>query len=385
MPYQQKACNAKCAISSPKNLFEAPVELFCDGADVFGDFCGRLRRFIVIEIAREGDFVANLRFLFIDPGVWREREDFALHVGVNAFCERDVLRVAARGIGLELAALADGLAVFTEQRALDGDFLIAERLIRENLAVFRFAEVAVDAADFFDLFFGDFDALAAERFSHLRVDAVRVDELHLATPLGRLAIREHPDVRRDARVVKDVIRQGDDGFDEVVLEQVAADFRRAAACVAREERRAVVDDGNATAGLFHLADGGFEEEHLAVADGGHARAKASGEAFRLLVRHDFLLILPLASERRIAEDVVKRVACELVVRERVAGADVRGVFSFDERVRLADGERLVVDFLPVGNERRGGVELFEVFARDGEHAASSAGGVVERLDGVGRG
>ena len=146
-----------------------------------------------------------------------------------------------------------------------------------------------------------------------------------------------------------------------------------------------MDDGDAAAGLFHFTDGGFEEEHLAVADGGHARAEASGKAFRLLVRHGFLLILPFAPERRIAEDIVKRVACELVVGKRVAGADVRGVFAFDERVRLADGECLVVNFLPVGDECRGGVELFEVFARDGEHAAGAAGGIVKRLDGVGRG
>ena len=64
---------------------------------------------------------------------------------------------------------------------------------------------------------------------------------------------------------------------------------------------------------------------------------------------------------------------------------MRGVFAFNERVRLADGERLIVDFLPVGDERRGGVELFEIFARNGEHAASAAGGIVERLDGVWRG
>lgn len=255
----------------------------------------------MVEVAREGDFVANLRAFFVDPGVGREREDFALHVGVDGFRERDVLGVAARGVGLELAAFFDGLAVVTNERALDGDLLVAESFVWENLAVLRLAECAVDAADLGDLFVRDFNALAAERLAQFRVDAVRIDELDLAAPLHALAVREHPDVRRDAGVVKDVVRQGDDGFDEVVLEEVAADLRRAAAGVAGEERRAVVDDGDAAAGRLHLADDGFEEEHLAVADGGHASAEASCEARFLLVEHGFLFVLPLAPERWIED------------------------------------------------------------------------------------
>ncbi len=101
-----------------------------------------------------------------------------------------------------------------------------------------------------------------------------VDELHLAAPVGGLAVGEHPDVGGDAGVVEHVERQGDDRLQPVVLDDPAADVALALAGVAGEQRRAVVHLGDAAAErrvLLHLADHVDQEEELAVAGTGEER------------------------------------------------------------------------------------------------------------------
>ena len=72
-----------------------------------------------------------------------------------------------------------------------------------------------------------------------------VDELHLAAAVCRLVVAQHPNVGGDSRVVEHVERQGDDGFEPVVLYDPPADVALALAGVAGEERRAVVNFGDA--------------------------------------------------------------------------------------------------------------------------------------------
>src|SRR5256885_11903626 len=55
-----------------------------------------------------------------------------------------------------------------------------------------------------------------------------------------LLVGKNPDVGGDAGVVEDVERQGDDGFEPVVLQHPAADVALALACIAGEQRRAVM-------------------------------------------------------------------------------------------------------------------------------------------------
>ena len=62
-----------------------------------------------------------------------------------------------------------------------------------------------------------------------------VDELHPAPAMLRLAVAQRPDVGSDAGVVEHVERQGDDGFQPVVLDDPAADVALALTGVAGEE------------------------------------------------------------------------------------------------------------------------------------------------------
>ena len=235
----------------------------------------------------------------------------------------------------------------------------------------------------------------------------RVDQLHLAAAVLGLAVREHPDVGRDAGVVEHVQRQGDDRLEPVVLDDVAADVALALARVAGEERAAVVHLGDPAAELrlvLHLRDEVREEEHLPVARAGHERvlgvAVVLDDEARILdpalAAHPLEVALPALAVRRIREHEVELARGERVVRERrVLGAadDVVGrlALALQQQVGLGDRVGLAVDLLAVEVDRDVlavvGGEVEQRVLGDGQHPAGAAGAVVDqvgaRLDLVG--
>ena len=73
------------------------------------------------------------------------------------------------------------------------------------------------------------------------VKVAGVDELHLALALLGFLVGQNPDVGGDAGVVEQVVRQLDDGFEQVVLDEVAADVALATASIPGEQGRAIMD------------------------------------------------------------------------------------------------------------------------------------------------
>ena len=61
------------------------------------------------------------------------------------------------------------------------------------------------------------------------------DELYLPSSLGALPVRDHPDVGRDAGVVEELVRKGDDRIEPVVLDDPSLDLRLARAGRASEQ------------------------------------------------------------------------------------------------------------------------------------------------------
>src|SRR5689334_20903021 len=106
-------------------------------------------------------------------------------------------------------------------------------------------EIAIQPSDISDLRLADLLALLAEALAHLREQLTGVDELDLAPTLGSLAIRDDPEVRADPGVIEELVGKGDDALEPVVLDNPAADLALARAGAAREQRRAVEDDGQA--------------------------------------------------------------------------------------------------------------------------------------------
>ena len=89
------------------------------------------------------------------------------------------------------------------------------------LGLLECQEVSHDALD---VRLGKFAVLLAEVLAQRLEPRRRVDQLHLAAPVARLAVGQHPDIGRDAGVVEHVERQGDDGFQPVVLDDPAPDI-----------------------------------------------------------------------------------------------------------------------------------------------------------------
>ena len=162
-----------------------------------------------------------------------------------------------------------------------------------------------------------------------------------------------------------MLRQGDDGFQPVVFDDPAPDFRLTAARVAGEEGRAVEDDGDSAAAVFgrtHLGEHVLQEQQRAVVDARRARSEpALITQLVVLVLDVFLLLLPLHAEGRIGEHVIELFFGESVPGERVREDDVVRILTLDEHVGLADSPRLVVPVL--AEQQRVAVSSLGVSAR----------------------
>ncbi len=88
------------------------------------------------------------------------------------------------------------------------------------------------------------------------------------------AVGQNPEVGGDAGVVEELVGQGDDRFEPVVLDDPTADFRFAAAGVAGEERGAIEDDGEAAAALLGIAH--FREHVLKEEEGAVVHPRGAG-------------------------------------------------------------------------------------------------------------
>ena len=158
-----------------------------------------------------------------------------------------------------------------------------------------FGEFAVNAGDLRDLFRVDFVALVAEALAHLAVEIDRIDELHFAFALALLAVGHDPDIGADAGVVEELIGEGDDGFQPIVLNDPAADFAFAGAGIAGEEGRSIEDDADAGAlavlvGIrLHLGDHVLEEEERPIVDARDAGTEAAVVALALVLLDDGVL------------------------------------------------------------------------------------------------
>lgn len=97
------------------------------------------------------------------------------------------------------------------------------------------------------------------------INPTGVDQLNLANTLWPLILGQHPDIGGDARVVEKIGRQGDDGLDQVMIQQPAADLAFTGSCTTGKQRRTVLNDGAAAKGVVHLIHGGLKEQHLSVA------------------------------------------------------------------------------------------------------------------------
>ena len=228
---------------------------------------------------------------------------------------------------LEFGGLVDavGVGALEAQRPLDRDLPVAEGGVVENLALLGLLEVEKSVTDAGDILLTKLAVLLAQVLAQGLIPLRGIDELDLAPAMLRFAVAEYPDVGCDTRVVEQVERQGDDGFQPVVLDDPAADVTLALPSVAGEQGAAVVHLGDAAAErgvLLHLGQLVGQEQHLAVAGTGDQRILGLARMFDhkarvahvVLAAHALQIGLPALAVGWVGEHEV-----ELTGRESVVG------------------------------------------------------------------
>lgn len=127
---------------------------------------------MLIEVAREGNLVADLVLLAVHPGIGGIWQYLALEVCLDVIVQGDVLGVAQRAIRLGVSLpVGDLVAILVQQRSLDSDGGVAEVVVLEYLRQLRIGifEGFVKRDDLLDLLVGELLALAAEALSHFRI------------------------------------------------------------------------------------------------------------------------------------------------------------------------------------------------------------------------
>src|SRR5262249_4114757 len=122
-----------------------------------------------------------------------------------------------------------------------------------------------------------------------------IDELYETLPSARFPVRNDPDVSGDPGVVEELLRQRDERFEQVVLQDEPTDFAFTASGMARDQRRAVHDDRDARAAVlrvFHVRQHVQQEEELTIADPRETRRKTASGPTRVLGAHRVLIALP---------------------------------------------------------------------------------------------
>ena len=200
-----------------------------------------------------------------------------------------------------------------------------------------FGRVGVERQNLLGLCLADLPPFVAQALAHGHPKVGGVDQLHLTLPFCRFAIAQHPDVGGDAGVVEELLRQGNERVEQVVLQHETPDLALAAAGVAGEEGRPVHDDGHAAAagvGRLHVGDHVQQKEQLAIADARQAGGKAAaGRGGRR--GHRILVPLPILAVGRIGDQIVEIAPGVAILGQRAAEEDVVGVATvgrLDEEV-----------------------------------------------------
>ena len=206
----------------------------------------RLRRLILIEIAGHRNFIARLGLALVDPRIRGVGQNFPGKIGVNVLHQRHIFGVPQGGVRHRLAPLHHDLAVFVPLRTLHYDFVVAELLTAENLALTVHTGLvpirgvvpvfAVGLHDQLPAMVADVVALGADGFAALLVAVGRVNELHLAAAVGRLVLAQHPDIGGNAGVHKLVGGKLDNGVQPIVFQNILADVAGAAPGIAGKQR-----------------------------------------------------------------------------------------------------------------------------------------------------
>ena len=161
------------------------------------------------------------------------------------------------------AFLRNGIAAL--QRLHDRILAVHKFFILENFAVFAFFKRRVQLNDFAAVLRQQFVFLVACRLAQLVEDAGGINQLHIALAFRALVLGQNPDIGGNAGVVKQVRGQRNNGFQQILFQNPAANLAFAGCCTARKQRTAVFDNRSATHLVIHLINSRLHENQLGIA------------------------------------------------------------------------------------------------------------------------
>ena len=353
--------------------------------DARHDILHGFRCLILVEIAGHGDLVAHLGLAVVDPCVGGVGQNLAGKVGVNILHQRHVFGVPQAGVRHRLAALQEDVARFVPLGALHHDLVVAELQALEHLALavdavfvavyLAVGKLAVGGDDQLPADIGDVVALGADALAAGLEAVAGVNKLHLARTVGGLILAEHPDVGGDAGVHEHIGGKLDDAVQPVVFQNILPDVAGAAAGVAAEQGRAVLDNGH-LALVCQLGKAVQHEKLLTIADLGQTGRKTPHLAPGGFGFHRLLLPLPVDAEGRVGDDVLEGESGELIFRQSITEPHIVGVAAPDHHVRLGDGKGGGVELLPEAGYLNVAVQLVDALLHAAQHLAGAHGHIV---------
>jgi len=93
----------------------------------------------------------------------------------------------------------------------------------------------------------------AEAFAHLLIELTGVDKLYFAFPVRFFLVGENPYVGRDTRVIKELVRQGNNGFKHIFLDNPSSYLRFPASGITSKKGRTVKDNADAASAILRRA------------------------------------------------------------------------------------------------------------------------------------
>lgn len=111
--------------------------------------------------------------------------------------------------------------------------------------------------NFCSVFRADHISFIAQSFTHLLIETGTVDQTHLALSANLFTIGENPNVCGNSGVIEQLVRQANNGLQQIVFDDPAADLAFTTASIAGKHGRPIKDDPDAAAAILrsiHFGD-----------------------------------------------------------------------------------------------------------------------------------
>jgi len=162
-------------------------------------------------------------------------------------------------------------------------------------------------------------AACRQALAHGHPEGRGVDKLDLAFSAGPLAVGDHPDVGGDAGVVEELLGQGDQRFQQIVFQDVAADLAFATAGIplnSGEPFMMIARREPAILRILGVREHVQQKEKLAVADARQSRSEATRGPALTLGADGIFVALPVLAVGWIGDQVVETLAGVVIGRKR---------------------------------------------------------------------